>query len=183
MKHLILITFLTFLSFIIRGQYATVSTDKKNYKFEETIIATFEINAKYDSLNLPDLKGFKLLDGQSKSSYEKDNNEKKVSETIIYKLRPLESGLLMIPSPTYYINGKKIQGIHTFVKVDESKLTKEEAEKKDFQRFIEEGAKPKGTHRYIICKEKGYIERFGDLGWEFYRQLTKEEIELIDKIK
>lgn len=183
MKNL-LTTALLVSSSTILSQEARVTTDKEYYKFDEIIEVTFELNAKYDSIDLPDLEGFKLIGGPSKnSSVSIQNGEKTIRESRTYRLRPIESGRLKINSPTYFIDGKRIKGKPAKVKVAPSNLTAEELEEKKFQEFIEDGIKPKGTTRIILHDNKGYIEVFREMGWELHRRLTAEEIEQLKKIK
>ena len=184
MKILLLSTALLISSIISFGQEAKVTTDKEEYKFDEIIEVTFELNAEYDSIDLPDFEGFKLIGGPTKSSSVSiQNGEKTISESRTYRLRPLKSGRLKINSPTYFIDGDRIKGKPAKINVDPSNLTAEELEEKEFQEFIEDGIKPKGTTRIILHENKGYIEIFGEMGWEFHRRLTAEEIEQIEKMK
>lgn len=166
------------------GQEAKVSTDKAEYKFDEIIELTFEVNAKFDSIDIPDFEGFKIIGGPSKSSsVSVKNGVRTENETRTYRLRPNESGQLNINSPTFYKDGKEIKGKAVKVKVDPSNLTDRELKEKEFKNFIEEGIKPKGTTRIILYENKGYVEIFGEMGWEFHRRLTNEEVEQLEKVK
>ena len=62
-------------------------------------------------------------------------------------------------------------------------MTEEELKEKEYKEFIEDGIKPKGSTRVILHENKGYVEIFGEMGWEFHRRLTYKEIEQLDKIK
>jgi len=184
MKNILLTTALLISSFVSFGQEAAVTTDKEQYKFDEIIEVTFELNAKYDSLDLPDFKGFKVIGGPTKSS----STSIKFGDTTIsarrtYQLRPIESGRLKIYSPTYFIDGNRIEAKPAQVNVAPSNLTVEELEEKKFREFIEDGTKPKGTTRIVLFENKGYIEIFSGIGWELYRRLTSEEIERFERIK
>lgn len=184
MKNLILTTILISSSAAIFGQEAKVITDKEKYKFDEIIEVTFELNAKYDSIDLPEFEGFKIIGGPAKnSSISIQNGEKTISESRIYKLRPIESGRLKIKSPSYFIDEQEFKGKPAKIEIDPSNLTVEELEEKEIQEFIEDGIKPKGTTRIIIYENKGYIEIFGEMAWQFHRRLTSEEIERIKKIE
>ena len=172
------------LSTAIFSQTAKITTDKEKYKFDEIIEVTFDLNAKYDSIDLPDFEGFQVISGPNKSSSVSiQNGEKTVSESTTYRLRPLESGWLKINSPAYFIDGKKIRGKSAKIQVDPSNLTPAELREKEIQEFIEYGIKPKGTTKIILHENKAYMEIFGELGWEFHRRLTPEEIEQIIKMK
>lgn len=184
MKNLLIVTTLIFSSAAIFGQEAKVKTDKEKYKFDEVIEVTFELNAKYDSISLPEFEGFKLINGPTKSSsYSVNNGKETIVESRMYELRPLQSGRLNIYSPTYFIDGKTIKGEPVEINVDPSNLSAKELEEKATQEFIEDRIKPKGTTRIIIHDNKGYLEVFGETEWEFHRRLTTKEIKRIKKIK
>jgi len=184
MKNILLTTTLLISNIISFSQEAKVITDKEKYKFEEIIEVTFELNAEYDSTNLPDFKGLKLIGGPTKkSSVSVQSGEKTISTSRTYKLRPVKSGRLKINTLIYFIDGKRIKGKPTKIEVTPSILTDEELKEKEFQDFIKDKIKPKGTTRIILHENKGYIEIFGDIEWKFHRRLTAEEIEQIKKIE
>lgn len=184
MKNLISMTIFLFSITFSFGQEAKVTTDKEEYKFDEIIELTFELNAKFDSIDIPDLEGFKIISGPNKSSSVSiQNGVTTESETRTFRLRPIESGRLKINSPTFYVDGKEIKGKAIKIKVDPTNLTDEELKEKEYKEFIKDGIKPKGTTRIILHENKGYVEIFGEMGWEFLRRLTSEEIEQIEKIK
>ena len=161
-----------------------MSTDKEEYKFDEIIELTFELNAKFDSIDIPDLEDFKIISGPNKSSSVSiQNGVTTEMETRTFRLRPIESGRLKINSPIFYKDGKEIKGKSIKIKVDPSNLTDKELKEKEYKEFIEDGIKPKGTTRIILHENKGYVEIFGEMGWEFLRRLTSEEIEQIEKMK
>lgn len=68
MKNLFLTTIFLISTAYSFGQEANVSTDKEEYKFDEIIELTFELNAKFDSIDIPDLEDFKIISGPNKSS-------------------------------------------------------------------------------------------------------------------
>lgn len=184
MKNLTLSSIFLLSNFFSFGQEAKVTTDKEEYKFDEIIELPFELNAKFDSLEIPDLEDFKIISGPNKSSSVSiQNGVTTESETRIFRLRPIESGRLKINSPTFYVHGKEIKGKSLKIKVDPTNLTEEELKEKEYKEFIEDGIKPQGTTRIILHDNKGYVEIFGEMGWEFLRRLTSEEIEQIEKIK
>lgn len=184
MKNLILTTIFLFSTAYTFGQEAKVTTDKEEYKFDEIIELTFELNAKSDSIDIPDLENFKIISGPNKSStFSIQNGVTTESETRTYRVRPLESGRLKINSPTFFKDGKEIKGKSIKIKIDPSNLTDEELKEKEYKEFIEDSIKPKGTTRIILHENKGYVEIFGEMGWKFHRRLTTEEIEQMEKIK
>jgi hypothetical protein len=161
-----------------------VTTDKEEYKFDEIIELTFELNAKFDSIKVPDLESFKIISGPNKSSSVSiQNGVMTESETRTYRVRPIESGELKINSPTFFKDRKEITGKSIKIKVDPTNLTDEELIEKKYKEFIEDGIKPKGTTRIILHDNKGYVEIFGEMGWKFHRRLTTEETEQLEKIK
>jgi hypothetical protein len=126
MKNLILTAIFPFSIACSFGQEAKVTTDKEEYKYDEIIELTFELNAKFDSIHFPDLEGFKIISGPNKSSSVSiQNGVTTESETRTFRLRPLESGRLKINSPTFYKDGKEIKGKAIKIKVDPSNLTDE----------------------------------------------------------
>ncbi|MBU9064581.1 BatD family protein [Phocaeicola vulgatus] len=184
MKNLFLTTIFLISTAYSFGQEANVSTDKEEYKFDEIIELTFELNAKFDSIDIPDLEDFKIISGPNKSSSVSiQNGVTTEMETRTFRLRPIESGRLKINSPIFYKDGKEIKGKSIKIKVDPSNLTDKELKEKEYKEFIEDGIKPKGTTRIILHENKGYVEIFGEMGWEFLRRLTSEEIEQIEKMK
>ena len=183
MKFLLYIVFFLFSTLPHFGQEVKITTDKEAYKFDEIIELTFELNAKYDSIDIPELKRFKIVSGPNKSSSVSIQNEIRTErERLTYRLRPLKSGQVKISSPTFYKNGKELKGKSIKIKVDSSNLTDEELKKKEYNEFIEDAIKPKGTTRIMLHENKGYIEIFGEMGWEFYRRLTLEEIKQLQKV-
>lgn len=184
MKKLILITLFLFSITYTFGQEATVTTDKMEYKFDEIIELTFKLNAKFDSLEIPNLENFKIISGPNESfSVSIQNGITTQSKTSTYRIKPLVSGQLKIMSATFYKDGKEIKGNPIIIKVDPSTLTDKEIQEKEYQNFIEDGIKPKGTTRIMLHESKGYIEILGERGWKFHRRLTNEEIEQVKKIK
>lgn len=111
MKKLILIAVL--ISACSRGysQLASVITDKKQYTVGEIVKITFELNGKYDSMQLPPFNGFEVMGKPvSNSSISIQNGEMIKHESRTYKLRTLKKGRFKISSPTYFIKGKKFKG-------------------------------------------------------------------------
>lgn len=185
MKNLIFTTILIISNYSVFGQEAKVITGKEKYKFDEVIKVTFEIDAKYDSIALPDFTGLKLIGGPFKNSsisVSVENWEKTVSELRTYRLVPTESGQIKIKSPIYFVDGKKIEGKGTEIAVDTTGLNSEEKEKNIIQNFIEDSVKPKETTRIIFHENMGYIEIFDKMGWQVLKRLSSEEIEQIKKL-
>ncbi len=119
MKTLTLTILLIFSSFSIFGQEAKVTTDKKKYKLDEIIEVTFELNAKSDSMDLPEFNGFEIIGGPTESSSVTiEDGEMIVRESRTYKLQPVRRSRLKINSPVYFIDGRKIKGKPVKIKVD-----------------------------------------------------------------
>ncbi len=184
MKQTISTIILIMHCFTISAQEAQVITDKQKYKFDEIIECTFELNAKFDSLDLPQLNGFKIIDGPSKGSVTSvQNGITTITETRTYSLRPTQSGRLKINTATYYIDGAAIEGEPVWIEVLASNLTEAELAEKRALEFIEDGIKPTGTIRIVFHDPHGYVETFGEWGWQFHRRLTADEIAVLKAMK
>ncbi|WP_127845826.1 hypothetical protein [Psychroflexus aestuariivivens] len=68
MKNLFLTTIFLISTVSTFGQQAKLTTGKEEYKFDEIIKLTFELNAKFDSIDNPGLENFKIISGPNKSS-------------------------------------------------------------------------------------------------------------------
>lgn len=184
MKTLILTAILTISNLLIFGQVATVETDKELYEFEEIIEATFKLNAKFDSLILPEFVGLQFAEGPTKGSvFSRQDGETTITESRIFKFRPTQSGELIIPTLTYYIDGQSFEGDPIKIDVTPSNMTATETEEKKVQDFIDDGIKPDGTIRVFFFEDMGYIEVYENMGWRFPKRLTSREIKKLKKIK
>ncbi len=118
MKKLILIAVLIISCSVGHGQVASVTTDKKQYAVGEIVKVTFELNGKYDSMQLPVFKDFEVMGKpSSNSSISVLNGEMIKRESRTYKLQTLKKGRFKIDSPTYYIKGKGFKGKPVKVRV------------------------------------------------------------------
>lgn len=184
MKNKFLLAIFVISNITLFAQEVKLSTDKGEYKFDEIIKLIIEINAKPDSMELPEFKGLKIISGPNKSSsFSFVNGEQSVLEVITLSLSPTESGKISIESPIYFVDGAKVEGQSLKITVDASKLNAQDLEEKLYVEFIEDAIKPQGTTRVVCNGDKGYIEIFDDLGWVFHRRLTPEEIEKINSLK
>lgn len=121
MKTLILIAVLIISCFLSYGQVASVITDKKQYAVGEIVKVTFELNGKYDSMQLPEFKDFEVIGKPvSSSSIAVQNGEMIKRESRTYKLQTLKKGRFKINPPTYFIMGKKFKGKPVKVRVVEN---------------------------------------------------------------
>lgn len=176
-KLLIHLHILIGFSLSVVAQEATISTNKKSYKYDERIELSFDINAKIDSIKLPDLTGFKKVMGPNQSSSTSMINGKSTfHNSYKFVLRPIKSGQFSIPSPIFYINNDVITAEPIQFVVEESNLTEEEINEKLFIEFIEDRYKPFGTIRYVVSEKKGFIEEFTQEGWKVKRRLSEDEI-------
>lgn len=184
MKYLILniILQLGFFSTVF-GQTVEIEVEKTEYKFDEIIEVKFVIDFNEDSITASQFDGFELIDGPyTSSSTSIINGVKQYQKSLIYFLRPINSGDLVINSPTFFQNENRITNTKDITVLD-SELTKEEKQNVEFNAFVEESFKPEGTIRYVINDDFGYIEIFKDNKWSFHRRLSDEEIDKLKEIK
>lgn len=182
----LLFTFLLFNSLICLsyGQIISIKTDKEEYKIDEQIEVSFEIDSKADSIVLPLFEDFIIDSGPNKrSSLSTINGETTGTYAWAYKIRPKKSGVVIIQSPLFYIDSLQVKGENRSIHILKSKLSKAEIKEIEFLSFKNNAIKPKGTLRYILNDEFGYIEVFGDLAWEFHRKMTAKEIKRMRKLK
>jgi hypothetical protein len=167
-----------------QAQTPGATTDKARYKYDEPVNVTFSLDARSDSSLLAPLSGWEVLEGPVKSSsISVINGRKQASETIRYSLRALTSGRHLITPPVYYLDGKKVQAKRIEIEIDPSSLSSAERNEHEVQAFIDEAIKPEGSVRIVYHGDKGYVEVYGALGWQFQRRLSMEEIETLRKLK
>lgn len=168
---------------VLCAQDISIETDKKVYDLGEKIKLTIQNTSKTDSIYLPPSSGLTPLRGSTKnSSISMQNGKITYQNTWVYFLRPTRSGKLTIESPVLIIDEKEVKAKSIKVLVRDSNLSPEEMEKWRFNDFVE-GSKTENTYRYILNEEFGYIEIYRNFVWEFYRRLSNEELELIQKVK
>ena len=191
MKRTIILIFLN-LSFLgtTLGQKILIETDVNVYHISDLIGVKITIDFEADSVSTPKFDGFKIMNPSGTStSTSFTNGKKKVFNSFTYQLKPQKSGEIIINSPIFYIDDKKIKTSKKITVLD--KITEAEKTKMlRFKKFVTASQKPEGTFRYVIGNEFGYIEIpkkeegfDGKTDWTFYRQLTDEEFESIKKIK
>lgn len=184
MKHAYFLTALFFISKSIVAQKPEVTTDKKNYAFDDLIEVVFSIDAKPDSNQLPTFDGLKWVSGpNTSSSMSVTNGETTYSQTLTYKLRPTKSGKLEINSPVYFINGKKIKAKSVKITVEPSGLSDEELKEKAVKEFIKDSLKPPGTMRLTFHDDMGFLEVYQENAWKVVRTLTAEELLLLKQME
>jgi len=173
------------------GQEVKLLTDKDIYKFDEIIEVKIEINIEVDSVEIIDYPNFinfinfKMIEIPKKyNSFSSMLNE---NSSFVYKrtymLRPKKIGKLKLESPSFYSNGKKIESIEKYIEITDGELNEEELHKFKFNSFIQDNIKPSGTFLLFFNDEYGYIKRVEGKRTVFYRKLTKEELEILKKIK
>lgn len=181
-----LITILAFISIAVTicAQNAQIVIEKDVYKIDEQIKIKFEIDAKVDSVDEPEFKGLQIISGPNKStSVSIKNGASEHSATWTYIFRPERSGKVTIESFTFHVSGRKVQSEPKPITILNTELTEKDLEELRFQTFVEVAIKPEGTYRFIVNEEFGYIEVYGDRGWQFHRRLTSEEFTLIKRLK
>ena len=185
MRETTLITILlAFYVSITFSQDVSIETDKNKYKTDEKIEVKFKIDFYDDTVKFPAFEGFKIIGGPSVSSSTTIiNGQKKYAKSWTYILRPVNSGILYINSPEFYLDGKLITADTKEISVLESEMTTQEQQEIKFRSFVEDNFKPEGTYRYVIYEDFGYIEVFKDLKWNFHRRLTQDECIKLRKLE
>jgi hypothetical protein len=180
-KLYIIAVFIANVSF---SQSALIESDKIEYKFDDKIEITFKINFAEDSISFPEFKYLKIIEGPfkfSSTSLTVDKIER--VNTWRYVFRPEKIGDLIIESPVFFYSGKKILANNIILKVSEKKFSDKEMSSFKFKTFVEDKIKPNQTFRYVINENLGYIEVSEGSKWKFYRKMSMEEINVINKIK
>lgn len=166
------------------GQNIETILEKREFKKNELINVSFETLVKIDSVVEMNLVDFETVDGPYKTiSISIVNGRSQGSSKISYTLKAKRSGTLKIIPPRLFSKSIEIFGINTIIIVSEIGLTDDDKKEIEYNTFVEKHSKPNGTTRYVIKDEMGYIERYKNPNWEFYRKLTKKEIRNIKKIK
>ncbi len=160
-----------------------IITDKDVYKIDETILLTFKIDMFIDSIDLPVLNDFNLISGPNKSTSSSwNNNAAKTTSTWVYRLTSKTPGTITIITPVIYNKDTIIKTENKSIVVKEEKLTEAEQLEIEYNKFIA-GTHPKGTFRYVIKDDFGYIEKRETLfSYKFYRKLTLKELKIIKGI-
>lgn len=183
---IILVFIITPLSF---GQDVKFYTDKESYKINEKIELKLEIGMKVDlpvlldSLEFDNFKTTNLPYNNSQVSMTRNSSTNYYHYSWTYILRPQKIGTFKLESPVFYSNGTKIDGIKRIVEIKSSDLNAQELKEFQFDAFIEDVNKPKGTYRYILNEEFGYIQKYDNYKWVFYRKLSDDELELLNGVK
>ncbi len=167
---------------IFYGQEVILKTAKKQYKIDETITLVFEVNAKVDSETTLTGTNFTLVDGPKKrlATTTKDG-ETSTTFTSTYNIKANSPGTVEIISPTFHFNNQEKSAGNFAFKISDHKLTESELDEINFNKFKENSAKEKGSVRFVLSGNFGFIEKFNGSKWEFKRRLTKEEVEDLAK--
>jgi hypothetical protein len=165
------------------SQTFEIITDKEVYKIDETIVLTYKIDILVDSINLPTLEGFNVISGPNKSTSSSWNtNVAQTNNTWIYRLTSKAPGTITIIAPVIYNKDTTVKTENKTIVVKEEKLTDAEQLEIEYNKFIV-GTHPKGTFRYVIKDDFGYIEKRETLfSYKFYRKLTPKELKIIKGI-
>lgn len=159
-----------------------IKLEKSEYKVSDTISLSFETNVNVDSVANVDLTPFEIITGLNTSStISKVNGITSTRYTMTCKISPIKPGKIKIIAPTIYSNGLKITGEEKYIEITGKELTSEELKRREFNIFVKNPDK-KGTTRFIIKDDMGYVEIFSGKRWIYQRALTKEEIQILKNI-
>ena len=81
----------------------------------------------------------------------------------------------------FYFNNEQKKANNLTLKVTDKKLTDVEKDQINFNEFKDNSAKLKGTMRFVLSDNYGYIEKFNGSQWEFDRRLSKDEVDNLAK--
>ena len=98
-----------------------------------------------------------------------------------FEVKAIVAGSIEIISPIFQINNKKVTAETINLTISADKLTAQEIDEIEFAEFKDKLQYPKGTLRYILSDNLGYIEQFNEAEWIFKRRLTKKEIAKLRK--
>jgi len=175
--------FLKYTGLSVFSKYkVTIEIDKDEYSLAENIHIRFKIDFEEDSLQLPQIEGFKIINTSTSVSTSMRNGATERIKSIYYILKPYKTGVYIIESPTFFVNGEEIKSWKRII-VTNVNLTKKEESELEFKIFAESVFKPDETYRYVIGDKFGYIEISKNSHWKFYRKLTQKELKSIKKIK
>lgn len=131
----ILVFLVIFVNFNFFAQEAKIIIKKENYELGEAALVKFEFNSNknYDSIQAPDFLNFNAKQVSKLNSFVK-GHEYIRSETLLYKLQPIDEGKLKIDSFIYYCNGNKIQAEPVIINVEAS--NEQRVIKKQFKKYL-----------------------------------------------
>ena len=184
MKNIHLILFwLLLIPFAGQGQEVEILLNKQEYKAGEQIGITFQINTHVDSVGQTDFSDFDLLAGPSQTnSMSMINGVGSSVFQVSYVLKAKRTGTFKIKSPKFYQGNGVFIGKDATISV-KGKISEEDIRKVELERFANNPFKPRGTKRYNLSGQVGYIEVFNGFTWEYYRELSQKEIKRLKKIK
>ena len=181
-KTLIIIFLTPFSMTSAFGQIVKSSTEKREYKIDETITINFEAKLKVDSTTKLVVNNFIVMTGpEISSTYSITDGKKENSYHLSYKIKATRVGKLIIASPDFYAQGELYIALPITLSITGENMTTAELKKIELDRFRENFVKPTGTLRYVLFDSLGYIEAYDSPNWNFVRALTIEEIEQLKK--
>ena len=182
MKSLMSAALILLFSTAIYAQEVSIKTEKKEYKIDEIITLVYEVKVKVDSQTPLSGSNFTLVDGpKNRQSTTTRDSETTITFTTTYRVKANSPGTVEVISPTFNFNNIQKKAAKLILQVSDAKLTDLEKDQINFNEFKHNSAKSKGTTRFVISDEFGYIEKFNGSQWEFDRRLSKEEVENLAK--
>lgn len=182
MKSLMSAALILLFSIAIYAQEVVVKAEKSEYKIDEIITLVYEVKAKVDSQTPLSGTNFTLVDGpKNRQSTTTRDSETSITFTSTYRIKTNTAGKVEVISPTFNFNSIQKKAPNLILKVSNAKLTDIEKDQINFNEFKENSAKLKGTMRFVVSDNFGYIENFNGSQWEFNRRLSKEEVENLAK--
>lgn len=182
MKSLMSAALLLIFSTAFYAQEVSIKTEKKEYKIDEIITLIYEVKAKVDSQTALNGTNFTLVDGpKNRQSTTNKGTETTITFTSTYRVKANAPGTVEVFSPTFNFNNLQKKAENLVVKVSDKKLTEIEKDEINFNEFKDNSAKLKGTMRFVLSDNFGYIEKFNGSQWEFHRRLSKDEVDNLAK--
>jgi len=172
-----------FIPIASQGQEVEILLNKQEYKVNEQIGITFQINTRVDSIGQTDFSDFDVLAGPSQTnSMSMINGVASSVAQVTYILKAKRTGTFKIKSPKFFQGNGIFIGNDATIVV-KGKITERDIKKAESERFANNPFKPKGTARYNTTGRVGYIEVFNGFTWEYYRELNSKEIKKLKKIR
>ena len=178
-----LIIFATLSGFRALSQDIKIDLKSANVKINESFNISFSSELIIDSTDNFSFEGFKILSGPMRSTSMSINNDKTTSlYEISYTLQPVKPGVFTILCPKFYSKGKIMTGTKTAILVSGEALTPEEIHAMKVDQLKASYNSINGAKRFVISNDIGIIEEYNDYNWKFLRELTTEEIKVLEGI-
>ena len=172
--------FISLLVFSANAQEVNIIVAKNKFRLNDEISISFNVNSSIDSIAPFNPENFKIISEAKKySSSSYSNNEFVKIYNVLYVLKAESEGIFTITSPIIFSKGKELEKKEIKIEITE-KIS--DINEEDFKKFKNQIFKPEGTTRYTINGDFGYIEIYKNSKWEFYKQLSKDEISEIQKV-